>query len=253
MAELFSLTRRSCVCRIDRMDQNEQNTAVPPEQAGSVPAPRPISERKLAANRKNALLSTGPRTARGKARSSMNALKHGMLTRRLVIAELEGETAARDFRTMMAGLTADLRPMGALENLMVQEIGVCAWRIRRVLKYENRAAFLNSHHWKAPISTYAALSESMLGSEWQRHSYNGDEILADYGLNDLSMPERDEMMTISRYESSLVRHLYRAIDKLEHLQHRRRVAAAEGDEHARANERGRSHRGHEIIEHFRGR
>jgi len=36
------------------------------------------SARRLAANRANARRSTGPRTARGKARSSVNALQHGL-------------------------------------------------------------------------------------------------------------------------------------------------------------------------------
>src|SRR5437868_3236956 len=35
-----------------------------------------VTERRLLANRRNAARSTGPRTARGKARSSRNALKH---------------------------------------------------------------------------------------------------------------------------------------------------------------------------------
>ena len=36
-----------------------------------------VSVRKLAANRRNALKSTGPKTARGKVCSRRNALKHG--------------------------------------------------------------------------------------------------------------------------------------------------------------------------------
>ncbi len=42
---------------------------------------RPISERKLQANRANAKRSTGPRTEAGKAASRKNALKHGILSR----------------------------------------------------------------------------------------------------------------------------------------------------------------------------
>ena len=42
---------------------------------------RPISERKLLANRANARRSTGPRTKAGKAASRRNALKHGILSR----------------------------------------------------------------------------------------------------------------------------------------------------------------------------
>ncbi len=40
----------------------------------------PVSERKASANRANAQHSTGPRTAKGKAASSLNALRHGILS-----------------------------------------------------------------------------------------------------------------------------------------------------------------------------
>jgi hypothetical protein len=39
--------------------------------------PRVMTPARLAANRRNAQKSTGPRTARGKAQSSMNGLRHG--------------------------------------------------------------------------------------------------------------------------------------------------------------------------------
>src|SRR5579871_5074741 len=47
-------------------------------ETGNAKSTSVVSERKLAANRSNARASTGPRTAAGKARSSRNALRHGL-------------------------------------------------------------------------------------------------------------------------------------------------------------------------------
>ena len=146
---------------MEHMDEQMPCAGDPTLAALPAPAPeRPtISDRNLAANRANALLSTGPRTARGKARSAMNAVKHGVLAKRralarpgvlsrgLVIPKLEGHRASVQFRALMSALVADRKPVGALEMLMVQEIGVCTWRLRRLLKFENRAAYLKSLDW----------------------------------------------------------------------------------------------------------
>ncbi len=49
------------------------------------------SEKQIAANRKNAAKSTGPRTKNGKARSKMNALRHGLATSNLIDASNRNE------------------------------------------------------------------------------------------------------------------------------------------------------------------
>jgi len=46
------------------------------------------SAARLDANRRNALLSTGPKSDEGKARSSMNALKHGLTAREVEVLVL---------------------------------------------------------------------------------------------------------------------------------------------------------------------
>jgi hypothetical protein len=64
------------------------------------------SEKQIAANRRNAAKSTGPRTQQGKTRSRMNALRHGFATSgssigdksrqelELLLEQFELETAA---------------------------------------------------------------------------------------------------------------------------------------------------------------
>jgi len=177
-----------------------------------------VSGGELAAERKSPGHSTGPRTARGKARSALNSFKDGILTRAFVIPKLEGRHAAREFHTLLQGLIADLVPVGMLEKLMVQEIGVCTWRLRRVLKYENRSAFLTSLDWE---------SETDDDGDYK---YDSDRILDQAGLNELSIPDPEEVAAISRYENGLMRNLYRAIDRLERMQRQRRAGADEAQE-----------------------
>jgi len=64
------------------------------------------TKRQIAANKKNAKLSTGPRTERGKARSSRNSLKHGLLSQDLVMLTENVE----HFDELMQGLIEAHQP-----------------------------------------------------------------------------------------------------------------------------------------------
>jgi hypothetical protein len=73
-----------------------------------------MTEKKLAANRKNASKSTGPKTAAGKVASSRNAIKHGVLAAAPVVPGIESPEEWEDHR---AGVVASLAPIGYFENL----------------------------------------------------------------------------------------------------------------------------------------
>jgi len=90
------------------------------------------SDKRIAANRQNALRSTGPKTPRGKAIAKMNALKHGLLSSQVLIA---GEKA-RDLAELGQRLRAELRPAGELEQLLVDRIIAAVWRLKRCLRLE---------------------------------------------------------------------------------------------------------------------
>lgn len=61
------------------------------------------SVKKREANRRNAQLSTGPKTERGKAWSRRNAVKHGLLASTLLITKEEEEEVAAEFVRVMQG------------------------------------------------------------------------------------------------------------------------------------------------------
>jgi len=95
-----------------------------------------VSEARLAANRLNALRSTGPRTAEGKERSRANALKHGMCAATLAVAGSEPGPAAE---ARGAAWGEWLRPSGDAEAWLVREIAATSLRIDHAERVERQA------------------------------------------------------------------------------------------------------------------
>jgi hypothetical protein len=82
---------------------------------------------KALANAANAKLSTGPSTPEGKARSSQNALRHGLTAREMVIRE--DQRAA--FEELQRSLLEELDPQGAIENVTFHQLLHAAWNLQR--------------------------------------------------------------------------------------------------------------------------
>src|SRR4051794_2090080 len=110
-----------------------------------------VSEKKLEANRRNAQKSTGPKTDEGKAKTSQNALTHGIFAIQFHI--LPGENEA-EYAAFHGDVLRDLAPCGIIQREMVDDIVQTRWRLRRLSKLEAHsileayAKILKEHEWK---------------------------------------------------------------------------------------------------------
>src|SRR3569623_612382 len=87
---------------------------------------KPISEKRLAANRENAKLSTGPRTQEGKARSARNAVRHGFRSSSFAVVRLEDLDQVEKFK---ADAVACYRPVNSQELVAVERIAMTQQQI----------------------------------------------------------------------------------------------------------------------------
>jgi hypothetical protein len=91
-----------------------------------------VSEARIQANRKNALLSTGPKTTDGKNRSRANALKHGLCSA-VLIPESADQVQAR-----AVDLYNAFKPYTGYQTWHVDRAAVLTLRIERVEAIERR-------------------------------------------------------------------------------------------------------------------
>ena len=87
--------------------------------------------KQINANKKNALLSKGPKTDLGKLNSSKNSLKHGLTAKQLVIGE-----NLKEFEQYRDQMIEALKPVGILQEQVVFKIIDVGFRLRRIGKIE---------------------------------------------------------------------------------------------------------------------
>jgi hypothetical protein len=98
-------------------------------------------------NRANAQHSTGPKTAEGKQKSSLNALRHG-LTGQIVVMPTEDLEA---YQRHLSRYSGEYRPKGATEEDLVQSLADCSWRMNRVAAMETNLLSLGVTGGADPI------------------------------------------------------------------------------------------------------
>ncbi len=92
-------------------------------------------------NAANALNSTGPRSTEGKQRVRLNALKHGLYAKLLI---LPGEDQAR-FESARQSLIAQYRPSSESETALVNLLHETGWRLDRVVGIEQNLLVATTH------------------------------------------------------------------------------------------------------------
>jgi hypothetical protein len=88
------------------------------------------------ANQKNALLSTGPVSEEGKEIVCLNAIKHGIFAKDLIISSGIGKENEKEYYDLLQNLVYSLQPKNQMEVLLVEKISIDFWRLRRVIKFE---------------------------------------------------------------------------------------------------------------------
>ncbi len=90
------------------------------------------SAARIAANRKNAQKSTGPRTEEGKRRVSHNAQTHGLTAQTICLAE-ESDDALYQLRRHML---EDLKPESEIQCQLAEQMIAGRWRLMRLWEIE---------------------------------------------------------------------------------------------------------------------
>jgi len=108
-------------------------------------------------NRANSRHSTGPKTAEGKQRSSLNALRHG-LTGQIVVMPAEDLQA---YQRHLQSFTDELHPVGVIEANLVQSLADCTWRLNRVAAMETNLLSLGVTGGADPIQDALSIAAAL--------------------------------------------------------------------------------------------
>ncbi len=154
----------------------------------------PVSDKRLHANRRNALASTGPKSAKGKQIASHNAVRHGF-TGHIVILTPEEREAHELF---CQEIIENLNPATAIERQIAHSIAEDHFRLNRL-----RAAEAN------------ILAKAGAGAQ------SGVEAALDAA--DAYLREAKQLQFLGLYEQRINRAIHKNLDQLRQFQSERKA------------------------------
>ena len=197
------------------------------------------TSRQIVTNRRNALRSTGPRTLAGKSASSLNSMKHGLLSEKVLLPDEDG----LEFEGFLGDLRVRFTPEGPLESALVERIGFNLWRLRRAAHAEagifrtgyfrelearaqRQAEELNNRTCDGDVDTPVEHEGSSVDRQQRPKALerrNRARAAREDPRNILGVlfaryADDSPLEKLSRYEVFLERGLYRAIRELQYLQ-----------------------------------
>lgn len=143
------------------------------------------SNRRRLSSQRNGRKSHGPVTPEGKARSAMNALRHGLLAKQVVV----GNESPDGFRMLLDEHVERFGELDGVESGMLEEMAASYWRMRRAWAIEQR--------WMEQ-----AIAASPTGDM--------DEIANAFG----SLAETNKFKLLQRYESRMHRMYQKSLNTL---------------------------------------
>ena len=161
-----------------------------------------VSAAKIAANRRNALQSTGPKTDAGKLASSRNAVKHGLYSSTFLLPE----EVRSEYEAFCDRYLDELQPEGLAEENLVREMIAAQWRLLRLNLVEQGV-------WATPRCYLKADQPAPATRP------NAIEIAFEAGQSPNCLKN---LAAISQLQSRLAREYHRAANQLHKLQEERK-------------------------------
>ncbi len=157
--------------------------------------------KQIAANRQNAQKSTGPRTAAGKQAIKVNAVRHGLTGRTVVLPSDDLDL----YKTHVKTLTAHLKPEGPEEIQLAALIADDYWRLQRIHSIE----------------------DGIFAMQFAENETLATHPQADATLNQAKayLQHSKELERLTLYEQRIHRAIKTATTRLEALQQSRRASA----------------------------